>query len=330
MECARRAQVLRSVYKVGPIDMSSLLGRSKRRLGQLVRRRLRDLRDEVGGLVAQRRARREIDAALRQCTDNGSNILLPNFLIIGAPKCATSWLSGALTRQARILMVPDEIEYFTSHLDRPLQWYLAHFQLVAASDKRKRLRPGERLILGEKSAGYCGLSPARIRLVHRLLPDTRLVLMIRDPVKRHWSHAKRFFSKLKAQRRGYDSLSSRRQLHRFFSRTRRFGEFSKMIENWTDAYPAEQLLIVSQETAFAEPGRTFERVMRHIGAAEELKHARMKYALRNDRNQGPSVPMPPDVAHYLERMFARERTRLEQVLRARFSPEVVSEIGLRQ
>ena len=41
-----------------------------------------------------------------------------------------------------------------------------------------------------------------------------------------------------------------------------------MIENWTDVYPAERLLIVSQETAFAEPGGTFERVLRHIGAYE--------------------------------------------------------------
>jgi hypothetical protein len=310
------------------MERPSLLRLNRRHVGRLVRQRLRDYRAQIGGLLAKRRLRNEIDAALIE-RGNGNTPPLPDFLIIGAPKCATSWLSGALTRQPRILMVPDEIEYFTSHLDQPLQWYLDHFEhLVSGSDKTERLKDGERLIIGEKSAGYCGLSPARIRLVHRLLPNTRLILMVRDPVKRHWSHAKRVFSKQKAQRRGYESLSSRQQLHRFFLRTRRFGEFSKMIENWTDVYPTEQLLIVSQETAFAEPGTTFERVMRHIGAAEELKNARMKYALRNDRNQGPSVPMPPDVAAYLERMFAGEWERLEQVLYARFSPEAVAEINL--
>ena len=51
------------------------------------------------------------------------------------------------------------------------------------------------------------------------------------------------------------------------SRTRRFSEFSKVIENWTGVYPAERLLIVSQEAAFADPVREFERVLRHIDVA---------------------------------------------------------------
>lgn len=273
--------------------------------------------------MAQRRLRREIDAAKNAAWP------LPDFLIIGAPKCATSWLAGALSRQPHVCMVPDEIEYFTSHIHRPLQWYRAHFEeLLAAADETKRLGTHERPILGEKSAGYCGLTPARIRLIHRLLPDARLILMIRDPVTRHWSHAKRFFSKKKAQRRGYESVTSRQQLYKFFSRVRRFSEFSKMIENWTDVYPAKHLLIVSQEVAFADPGTTFEKVMRHIGASDRLDRTRMKHALRNNRNQGPAVPMPPDVAFYLERMLAGERTRLKEVLQARFPFEALSESAL--
>ena len=54
----------------------------------------------------------------------------------------------------------------------------------------------------------------------------------------------------------------------------------------------------------------------------------MKHVLRNDRNQGPSVSMPEDVAQYLEQMFAGERTRLERVLRERFQEEAVRAIGL--
>jgi hypothetical protein len=309
------------------MDIVSLLGRSKRRISRSVRKSLRVYRDQIDGLLAQRRLRREIDGTpLRSATDLTKPV--PDFLIIGAPKCATSWLGGALTRQSHILMVDDEIEYFTSHIDRPLNWYLAHFEeLLATSDKTKRLGPGERLFLGEKSAGYCGLSPARIRLVHRLFPDARLILMIRDPVARHWSHAKRYFSKAKAQRKGFESLDSWQQLQRFFTMMRRYSEFSKMIENWTDVYPAERLLVVSQEAAFAGPGATFERVIRHIGA-EGVGAPRMKHALRNDRNQGPVVSMPPDVALYLERMFAGERTRLERVLRTRFPAEAMAEINL--
>jgi hypothetical protein len=271
----------------------------------------------------------EIDKALLMRAAGETAPPLPDFLIIGAPKCATSWLSKGLGSQPHIFMVPEEIEYFSSHLERPLSWYLSHFaELPAAAGRRNRPLPGQKRFLGEKSAGYCGLPPATIELVHKLLPDTKLILMIRDPVKRHWSHAKRYFSKKKAQKRGYDSLESSEQLDRFFSRTRRFSEFSKMIEHWTDVYPPERLLVVSQEAALADPGGTFERVMRHIGASEGLDRTRMKRVLRKDKNQGPAVPIPEAVADHLERMFAGERARLWQVLRARFSPDAVSEIGL--
>jgi len=54
--------------------------------------------------------------------------------------------------------------------------------------------------------------------------------MIRDPVTRHWSHAKRFFSKKKAQDRGYHSLDSREQLNRFFIGTHRFSQLEVVSE----------------------------------------------------------------------------------------------------
>lgn len=275
--------------------MPRVLSTTKQQFSRFARRHLGDSRKWFEALIDQERRRREIQAASPEGAINGQRPR-PDFLIIGAPKCGTSWLGAALTRQSRILMVPDEVEYFSSHLDRPLHWYLAHFEQLLASDKAKRAKPGDKLLLGEKSAGYCGLTPSRIRLVHRLLPDARLILMVRDPVKRHWSHAKRYFSKAKKQRRGYESLSSRQQLHRFFSRTRRFSEFSTMIENWTDVYPAGRLLIVSQEAAIADPLQTFDRVMRHIGVAgpnpPRIKHALRKLCQGQDRaaKRKPNVP----------------------------------------
>jgi hypothetical protein len=101
-----------------------------------------------------------------------------------------------------------------------------------------------------------------------------------------------------------------------------------MIENWTDVYPAEQLLVISQEKALTSPGEIFVRVMRHIGAAEDLEGAVLKHALRRDRNQGPGIPLPPHVAAYLEQMFAGERQRLPQVLCERFPAEAISQMNV--
>jgi hypothetical protein len=281
----------------------------------------RDLRKRYFGSIGswrwERRLRREIDSALSDKKD----LLLPDFLIIGAPKCATSWLRAALAQHPQVRIVRDEIEYFSSHVDRPLQWYLSHFEELAGQGDAAELGEGEKLVMGEKSAGYCGISPARVKLVHRLLPDARLILMIRDPVSRHWSHAKRYFSKEKSQAKGYQSLDSRQKLYEFFTRTRRFSEFSKTIENWTSVYPPERLLVISQESAFADPVREFERALNHINASGGISRVKMKRVKRNNKNSGPVVPMPPDVKDFLEQMFAKERESLAGILKTYAAPE---------
>jgi hypothetical protein len=43
----------------------------------------------------------------------------PHFMIIGAPKCGTSWLRAALDQYPDVLMLPDEVEYFSDFLDKP-------------------------------------------------------------------------------------------------------------------------------------------------------------------------------------------------------------------
>lgn len=286
-------------------------------LSQSVRRFRKRYVRSVGSVIWESRLRREIDRARRKSRED---LPLPDFLIIGAPKCATSWLQVALNQHPQIRMVSDEIEYFSSHVDRPLQWYLDHFAGLLRQEGAEASAAGERIVLGEKSAGYCGIAPARIKLVHRLLPDARLILMIRDPVSRHWSHAKRYFSKEKSQNKGYQSLESREKLYEFFRRTRRFGEFSKIIENWTKVFPPERLLVINQEEAFANPVGIFERALHHINVPGDAR-MKMKRVARNTKNSGPVVPMPEDVKAYLETMFAEERQSLAKVLKKYSGPE---------
>src|SRR6476620_438523 len=42
----------------------------------------------------------------------------PHFIIIGAPKCGTSWLRAALDQHPEVLMLPDDVEYFSDFSQR--------------------------------------------------------------------------------------------------------------------------------------------------------------------------------------------------------------------
>jgi hypothetical protein len=236
----------------------------------------------------------------------------PHFVIIGAPKCGTSWLQGALGQHPNVVVVPDEIEYFSSNFDRqPVEWYENLFEQQVAQVAPQKAAP---YVVGEKSARYCSLPPDRIRLVRRLLPDVRLVLMARDPVSRHWSHAKRYFSKPRhAEREGGTILTaSRDRVFDFLRRTRFLGEYSTMVANWTAAFPADQLLLVSQEYTLANPRATFDAVLQHLGVSTDYDPSSIRM-LAKQRNRGPVIEMPYDIAEFLESMFAAERAHLRAV-----------------
>jgi hypothetical protein len=240
----------------------------------------------------------------------------PQFIIIGAPKCGTSWLQGALGQHAHVIVVPDEIEYFSSNFTRQsIEWYSSLFQVRVRELSAQKATP---FLVGEKSARYCSLPPDRIQHVHNLLPDVRLVLMVRDPVSRHWAHAKQYFSKPRViEREGADVLTlPRERLFDFFRRTRMLGEFAAMIDNWTSSYQPEQLLIVSQEFALANPRPTFDAVLTYLGLPTDYDPASIRL-LRKRRNPGPVIEMPSDVSEFLEQMFVVERQQLRDLLAGR-------------
>lgn len=237
-----------------------------------------------------------------------SNPIYPDFVILGAPKCGTSWLQGLLGQHPKILIVPDEIEYFSLHLDHPVEWYSGQFaRRLASIEGAKR----EAYLFGEKSARYCSIAPDVIQHFHDLLPNARLILMARDPVSRHWSHCKKYFAKRRLRNPDEAVLSlPRPKLFDFFREMRPLGEFSKIIANWTSVYPSQQLLVVSQEGTLASPRVTLDAVLQHIGLSTDYDVAAFTL-LSRQRNIGPRVDMPDDVAEFLADMFAEEQRWLQ-------------------
>jgi len=104
----------------------------------------------------------------------------PDFVIIGAMKAGTTTLNQWLQQQPEIFMpTVKEPHFFSEHYARGLSWYSGHFS---------RARPG--LLAGEASASYTDPEWAA-RAAERMadvLPDAKLIFIVRDPVKRTRSH----------------------------------------------------------------------------------------------------------------------------------------------
>jgi hypothetical protein len=102
--------------------------------------------------------------------------MLPDFLVIGAQKAASSWLATWLESHPDIFMWRAEIHFFNVHYDNGIAWYERHF----------RDWSGEPLV-GEKSPLYLSdpNSPGRIRSV--LGDRVKLIASLRHPVDRAYS-----------------------------------------------------------------------------------------------------------------------------------------------
>lgn len=103
---------------------------------------------------------------------------LPDFLIVGAQKAGTTSLFYYLDSHPSIAGArPKEVHYFTRHYQRGESWYRKHFALR------------RRALAFEATPAYLAV-PEVAQRIHRDLPGVRLIVILREPVSRAWSHYK--------------------------------------------------------------------------------------------------------------------------------------------
>lgn len=101
---------------------------------------------------------------------------LPTFLLVGAQKSATTSVIHYLGSHPDVFVLPDEVHFFDRHHHRGLDWYRSRF--AGVKDERA---------VGESTPEYMYLDEAADRMA-RALPDVRLLVILRDPVERAYSH----------------------------------------------------------------------------------------------------------------------------------------------
>ena len=106
--------------------------------------------------------------------DRVLNHRLPDFLIIGAGKCATTFLKDNLRNHPDVYMPHKEVGYFTANQDQGLTWYKSHFW-------------SQKPVQGEKSPSYIYDTTCHSR-IHEIVPEAKLVLLLREPVARAFSN----------------------------------------------------------------------------------------------------------------------------------------------
>lgn len=240
---------------------------------------------------------------------------LPDFLVLGAQKAGTTALYAYL-RWHPAITGPSwkEVSFFDRHWWRGESWYRGQFPL----------RSGGRLV-GEASPSYLfhPLAPER---VHALVPEARLVALVRNPVDRAYSHYQHEVSL------GREPLSfeaalaaeeqrTRGEVERLVADPRAFspawwdhtyvarGLYAEQLERWLAVFPAEQLLTIRSEDLGDQPEATYSEILAFLRAPA---HSLPEYPRLFEREYGP---MSPETRTMLEQTFAEPNRRLEELLR---------------
>jgi hypothetical protein len=249
----------------------------------------------------------------------------PDFLIIGAQKAGTTWLHRNLRAHPKVWM-PDvkEIHYFDEKVHAgggPLQrlrgdkaedirwrrqarsqlkkypekfslgrvrWDLNYF-LRKPSDEwyASLFRPGEGRIVGEATPDYSVLGPDEIAHVHHIMPEARIIFMVRNPVERAWSATAMMF---RLVGRAMETMTDEELDARLDGRrVRLFTDYLKTLENWGSFFPPEQIFVGFLEDVHLYPEEFMGRLHDFLGTEPSAGYRVVKQKVHSGSNE--SIPI---------------------------------------
>lgn len=246
-----------------------------------------------------------------------STRVLPDFLVIGAMKCGTTSFYQYLIRHPQTVPAREkEVHFFDYRWHLGLNWYRASFP------RRRDLPVG--CVTGE-STPYYFFHPGVPARVAEALPAARLLLLLRDPVERAFSHYRRqralgldplsFEDALEAEeerlagegeklrtRRRYES--ARHQAYSYKAR----GRYAEQLDRWLEWFDRDAILVIRSEDLFRDPGSAAGSALRFLGLPER------DLGLLPRINAAPELEMRPETRDRLRAYFEPHNERLRRML----------------
>jgi hypothetical protein len=195
---------------------------------------------------------------------NASDMIWPNFFVVGAPKAGTTSLYEYLKPHPQVFLSEvKEPKYFSPQL-------LGSVSL----ERYRRLyeKAGGISAIGDLSPFYLWDSAAPQR-IHDVSPDAKIIVMLRDPVARAYSHY------LMAVALGHEKASFSQGLSRYSDREARdwylsshyieHGMYGEQVERYLNVFPADRIAIFLFDELVGNPRHVLTRIAGHLGIDPE-------------------------------------------------------------
>jgi len=201
---------------------------------------------------------------------------LPDYIIIGAQKAGTSSLQGYISRHPDVAVSSiKEIHFFDHNFHKGAAWYRACFPDRRVSRHR---------ITGEATPYYL-FHPLAAERVHAICPGVKLIVLLRNPVDRAYSHYNMEVTRRnetlefkEAVDAEHDRLAGETEkiltqplyksmAHQHFSYCAR-GQYADQLKQWLKYFPREQIMILETGELRRQPEKQVGAVFDFLGLSQ--------------------------------------------------------------
>lgn len=163
--------------------------------------------------------------------------------------------------------------------------------------------------IGEVTPDYSIINEESVAHIHRLMPNAKIIFMMRNPMQRAWSHA---VKKLVRDRgRKIESVAEAEFIDHFASKKSRLNsDYLRTIEIWKKYYPEEQFLTVFFDEITDKP----QDLLLHIFDFLEIENS-SKYTKKAGKKVKTSANpgfIPHNLATYLADIYYEEIKQLDR------------------
>lgn len=246
---------------------------------------------------------------------------LPEFVIIGAQKGGTSSLFKYLEPHPDLLMsYRKQVHFFDKLYHRGVKYYRSNFPIKAFSRGR---------LTGEATPYYI-FHPEVPARIHKVLPNAKLILLVRNPIDRAYSHYNMKVNQgwesiptfdeaiEKEGERIERELAKMKENPRYYSKDlRNFtylarGRYAEQLERWLQYYPLEQIRVYQSEQFFEDPMAVLRDIYDFLGI-QDFEPQNLK--IYNKRHY---EPMPPAMRAHLRAYYQPHNERFYELIGKRF------------
>jgi hypothetical protein len=265
--------------------------------------------------------------------------LQPNFLIVGVQKGGTTSLYRYLEEHPSVAgAFAKEVHFFDNHTrdykyGKGMSWYRSHF-VYDAYRHYNRLIHQQDLITGEGSPDYLFDVHAPQRIATHL-PNAKIIILLRDPVDRAYSHylhnARASWDPNRENLSFEDAIAAEPERlegeyekllrdesyfsynYMHYSYLKR-GFYADQLKVWFKLFPQKQMLILKSEDFFSQSSMTFQKVLNFL----QLSHWEPeKFQLFNTRNK-TSTGLNVSTKEKLKEYFYDQNIALNELLKQDF------------